>query len=179
MTTSAPTLETSRLILRAHTADDFAAGAAMWADPAVVRHIGGTPSTAQASWMRLLRYGGMWPLLGYGYWAVEEKASGQFIGELGFADFKREMEPSIAGIPELGWALASPFHGKGFATEGLRAALQWGDAHLNAPLTVCIINPENVASVRVAQKIGYVEKSRSSLGGQETILFERPRSLDS
>ncbi|MFN2527380.1 MAG: GNAT family N-acetyltransferase [Candidatus Baltobacteraceae bacterium] len=175
MAASAPQLETSRLILRAHRADDLAACAAMWADPNVVRHIGGKPSTVQATWYRMMRYGGLWPLLSYGYWAAVEKASGLFIGELGFADFKREMEPSIEGIPELGWAFASPFHGKGFATEALHALAAWGDEHIDAPLTVCIIDPQNIPSVRVAQKTGYVEKVRSSLVGEETILFERPR----
>lgn len=147
----------------------------MWADPNVVRHIGGNASSMQTTWFRMMRYGGMWPLLGYGYWAVVEKASGLFIGELGFADFKREMKPSIEGIPELGWAFASPFHGKGFATEALHALAAWGDRHIDAPLTVCIINPQNAASVRVAQKTGYVEKVHTRLGGEETILFERPR----
>jgi len=175
----APELETNRLILRAHRADDLEACAAMWADPNVVRHIGGNPSTLQATWFRMMRYGGMWPLLGYGYWAAVEKATGLFIGELGFADFKREMEPSILGIPELGWAFVSPSHGKGFATEALRALAAWGDEHIDAPLTVCIINLQNISSIRVAQKTGYVEKVRSWLGGEETILFERPRLLNS
>ena len=61
---AAPTLETPRLALRAHRRDDFAACAAMWADPEVVRHIGGRTFSAEESWSRLLRYGGLWTLLG-------------------------------------------------------------------------------------------------------------------
>jgi RimJ/RimL family protein N-acetyltransferase len=61
--------------------------------------------------------------LSYGYWAVEEKTSGRYVGELGFADFKRDIVPSIEGMPELGWALVPQFHGKGYATEALRAAV--------------------------------------------------------
>lgn len=57
-------------------------------------------------------------MLGYGYWAVEEKVSGHYVGELGFADFKRDIQPSIEGMPELGWALVPRAHGKGYATEG-------------------------------------------------------------
>lgn len=129
--------------------------------------------------MKILRYAGLWELLGFGYWAVEEKSSGQFIGELGFADFKRVMQPPIDGIPELGWAFASAFHAKGYATEGLRAALEWADANIDSARTVCIISPENAASIRVAQKIGYAEKLRTMLGEHETILCERTRSLDS
>lgn len=129
--------------------------------------------------MKILRYAGLWELLDFGYWAVEEKISRQFIGELGFADFKRMMQPPIDGIPELGWAFASAFHAKGYATEGLCAALRWADANLDAAHTVCIISPQNTASIRVAQKIGYVEKLRTMVGEHETILFERARSVDS
>ena len=67
--------------------------------------------------------------MGFGHWAVEEKASGDFIGDLGFADFKRDIQPSIQGLPELGWVLASRAHGKGYATEAVRAAIAWGAAH--------------------------------------------------
>lgn len=73
--------------------------------------------------------------------------------------FKRELIPSIEGIPELGWALATPAHGKGFATEAVRTALRWGDEHLERSQTVCIIAPDNVASIHVAEKCGYQECS--------------------
>ena len=151
----APTLETERLRLRAHRVDDFAALATMWAEPRVYRHIGGKPSTPQEAWMRLLRYGGLWPLLGYGYWAVEEKASGCFIGDIGFADFKRDITPSIDGIPELGWALAPEAHGRGYASEAIAAICTWGDAHFDGHRCSCLIAPENGASIRVAEKAGF------------------------
>lgn len=84
----------------------------MWCDPLVLLHTIGTPSTEQQSWMRMLRYVGHWQLMGYSYWAIEEKSSSKFIGEIGFADFKRNLTPSIDGIPEAGWALASHAHGR-------------------------------------------------------------------
>ena len=65
-----PVLETERLILRAHRLDDFPAFAAMWAEPLTVRYISGKPSTENQSWMRLLTFSGLWPLLGFGIWAV-------------------------------------------------------------------------------------------------------------
>ena len=80
----------------------------------------------------MLSYLGHWSLMSFGYWALEEKETGRFIGELGFADFKRDIEPSLKGIPELGWALASPAHGKGYATEALRVVGAWGDARFGA-----------------------------------------------
>jgi RimJ/RimL family protein N-acetyltransferase len=168
----APAIETERLVLRAHRLDDFDACVAMWSDPIVTRYIGGKPSTAQETWFRMLRYAGHWDFLRYGYWAVIEKSSGVFIGELGFADYRRDIA-SIEGVPELGWALIPSAHGKGYATEALRGAVAWGDEHLEAGRTVCIIHPENAASLRVAQKLGYREIDRVIFGGQPTVLFER------
>src|ERR1700683_3795866 len=119
-----PVLETERLKLRGPPLDDFPKFAAMWADPNVCRYIGGKPLNEEESWTKFLRYAGHWSLLGFGYWAVQEKSSGNFVGEIGFADYKRELEPSLKGEPEIGWVLASAAHGKGYATEAVRAATQ-------------------------------------------------------
>ncbi len=169
-----PILETARLRLRGHRLDDFAACSAMWADPVVTRHIGGKPSTQEEVWTRLLRYVGHWAWLGFGYWALEEKASGEFIGELGFADFKRDIEPLLKDMPELGWALVSRAHGKGYATEAVGAATVWGDEHFGRKQTACLIHPENLASIRVAEKCGYRESQRTTYKDHEVILSVRP-----
>jgi RimJ/RimL family protein N-acetyltransferase len=170
---SVPVLETLRLKLRRHRIDDLGACAAMWADPDVVRHIGGRPFTEEETWWKLLRYAGLWALLGYGYWVIEDKATGGFLGELGFADFHRDITPSIDGLAELGWVLASHAHGRGYATEAARAVLAWGDAHLDGAQTVCIIAPENSASVRVAEKCGYRLLARTAYKGGPALLFRR------
>jgi RimJ/RimL family protein N-acetyltransferase len=170
---SAPILETERLRLRSFRLEDYDDLAATWADPVVVRHIGGRPSTAEESWGRLLRYGGLWPLLGFGYWAVEERATGRYVGDVGFADFRRDLTPSIGGVPEAGWVLASWAHGKGFATEAVRAALAWGDGSLHSRRTVCLIDAGNAGSIRVAQKCGYVEYARSTYKGEAVTFFQR------
>lgn len=172
---TAPVLQTGRLTLRGHTRADFDESAAMWADPRVTRHIGGRPFTQEESWARVLRYGGLWALLGYGYWVVVERASGRFVGEVGLADFRREVTPALGDAPEAGWVLAAWAHGRGYATEAVRAALAWGDAHLAAPRTVCMIAPENAASLRVAQTCGFREYVRASYKGEETLLLERLR----
>src|SRR5208337_2226490 len=99
-----PVLETERLRLRGHCIDDFSDSAAMWADPAVTRYIGDKPLTEEESWTKFLRYVGHWSLLGFGYWVVEEKATGHFAGEIGFADYKRDLQPSLKGVPEIGWS---------------------------------------------------------------------------
>jgi RimJ/RimL family protein N-acetyltransferase len=171
--TTIPLLETARLHLRPHRIHDFPACAAMWADAGVTRFIGGRPFSEEETWARFLRYAGHWSYLGYGYWAIEERESGEFIGEIGFADFKREIEPSIKGTPELGWALLPRVHGRGFATEAVQAALQWGQDFLASPRVVCLIHPHNAQSIRVATKCGFVESVRTTYKDQPTILFAR------
>jgi RimJ/RimL family protein N-acetyltransferase len=172
MVTEAPVVETERLVLRAHRLDDFPAFAAIWADPIVVKHIGGKPSTEQASWMRMLRYPGHWSLVGFGFWALEEKASKRLAGEVGFMRFKREIEPSIGDTPEAGWVLAPWAHGKGYATEAVKAALAWKDAKLGGK-TVCLIDAANVGSFRVAEKCGFRRWVETSIEGTPAQLFER------
>ncbi len=108
-----PIIETERLRLRGHSMDDFAHCTALWGDAAVTQYIGGKPLTAEECWSRFLRYFGHWSLLGFGYWVVEERESGDFVGEAGFADYKREMEPPLEDAPELGWVLAPAKHRKG------------------------------------------------------------------
>ncbi len=168
-----PRLETARLILRAHHASDLPACAAMWADPEVVRYISGRPSTREQTWARLLRYRGFWALLGYGYWAVVEKTTGAYVGEVGFFDVLREIVPSIEGVPEVGWILATAFHGTGFATEAMKAAITWADEHLCATRTVALIAPENTASTRLAERLGYVVAETTTFAGAATLLLYR------
>jgi RimJ/RimL family protein N-acetyltransferase len=169
----APPLETERLLLRGHRPEDFPDCAAMWGDPEVTRHIGGRPFTEEETWSRLLRYAGHWTLLGFGYWVVREKSTGLFVGEVGFADMKRAIDPPFGGAPEIGWALARRSHGLGYATEAVREAVAWGQQHFERERTVCLIDPDNARSIRVAQKCGYREYARATYHGAPTILFER------
>jgi RimJ/RimL family protein N-acetyltransferase len=168
-----PILETERLRLRAHRLEDFVHSAAMWADARITEHIGGKPQSEEESWTRFLRYAGHWSVMGFGYWVVEEKASGNFLGEVGFADYKRDIQPSLKGVPEIGWVLAARAHGQGFATEAVRAAVAWGDEYFPSKRTACIIAPENVASVRVADKCGYREFQRTTYKGKPALMLER------
>ncbi len=121
--------------------------------------------------MRLLRYPGLWSLLGYGYWAIEEQASGRCIGDIGYADFKRDIIPPLDDRPELGWVLASDVHGKGYATEALTAVMAWGRAHFGQHQSVCIIAPENAASIRVATKAGFQLHGETTYHGSPVLLF--------
>ena len=145
----------------------------MWRDPQVVQYTIGSASTPQRTWLRLLAYRGHWALMGFGYWALQSKSTGRYIGELGFADFHREMEPSIDGVPEIGWALAVEEQGKGYATEALRRVIGWGDAHLGVTRTVCIIHRENVRSTHLARKFGYSVVLRAATDDEPHALLAR------
>ncbi len=174
MLTTAPPLDTARLTLRAHRLEDFPECAQLWADPQVTRFIGGKPATSEEVWAKVLRNAGHWALLGYGYWVVREKGTGRFVGEVGLADLHRTLQPSLAGAPESGWVLSPWAHGKGFATEAVTAVLAWGAAHLpGGGRTVCIIDPGNEASLRVARKCGYREWVRTTYREEPVILLER------
>jgi RimJ/RimL family protein N-acetyltransferase len=168
-----PVLETERLRLRGHRADDFEASAAMWADPRVTQHIGGRPSTREESWRRFMGFPGHWVLMGYGYWLIEEKASGAYVGDGGFATFHRELGDYSFDAPEQGWALTPAMHGKGYATEAAQAMLRWAEQHFRRTDFVCMIAPENAPSLRVAEKLGYRAYARTDYRGEPSILFRR------
>lgn len=167
-----PVLETERLRLRAHRLNDYEALATMWADPIVHHHLSARPSTREESWLRLLRYPGLWCLLGYGFWAVEEKTSGRCIGDIGYADFKRGI-PAMEGLPEMGWVLAADAHGKGYASEALAVVLPWGQTRFGDRRSACIIAPNNTASIRVATKAGFALAGQTTYRDEPILLFTR------
>jgi RimJ/RimL family protein N-acetyltransferase len=168
-------LVTERLILDGHRPEDFEPLAAMWSDPVIMQGLGGQLSTRQESWMRLLRYRGLWPVLGYGYWAVREKTTGRFVGDIGFADFHREIDPSIDGVPEAGWILAAWAHGRCFAAEAATAAFGWLDGKTGFARSVCLIDPANRASIRLAERCGFRSPVTVAFRGAASLLFTRER----
>lgn len=170
MTIDIPVIETERLVLRGHRAADLDDVAALWRDPDVTRYTIGRPASREEAWARLLRYVGHWALAGHGLWQVRERDSGRFVGEVGFADFQRDLAFSFDGAPEAAWVFAPHAHGRGYATEAMTAALAWiARSH---PRTVCIINPENAPSLRVAARVGYREIARTSYRDSAVIVFE-------
>ncbi|HTT97734.1 MAG TPA: GNAT family N-acetyltransferase [Rhizomicrobium sp.] len=171
--TDIPVLETERLVLRGHTLDDFPAYAVMWTDPVVTRFIGGVPLTEEESWAKFMRIAGHWALFGYGFWAIIEKASGKRVGEAGILNMKRDMQPSFHGVPEIGWGLLPDVHGNGYATEATKAIIAWGEKHFGKVRMVCIIDPENIPSLRVAERCGFRQVALSTYKGDPTVLLER------
>ncbi len=172
---NAPVLYTGRLILRPHRISDLDDCAEMWGDPAVTQHILAAPSTRSQTWSRMLNYAGLWSMLGFGYWAIEERSSHEFVGDVGLADFHRAIDPPINGTPEAGWVLATKFWGQGYATEAIRAVLAWADASLVYDRTVCLVAPGNDASVRVAKNARFVETGTATFNGEPTMLFVRAK----
>ena len=175
MPVSAPRLETERLILRGFERGDLDDFAATLADPEVVRHLAIQPMSREDSFRRLLLAAGQWPILGMGMWAVESRASGRVVGHCGFFDMERDMEPSIRGEPEAGWIFDRSVHGQGIAFEACAAALAWADSTLDADTIPAIIAPGNSASMRLAERLGFVREPDAIYKDEPIALFRRSR----
>jgi RimJ/RimL family protein N-acetyltransferase len=172
MITVAPTLETARFRLRAATRADFEGYAAMWADPRVTVFIGGDPRDRNSSWHRFLEIPGLWALLGFGYWVFTDIRDDSFVGCGGLSDFERGI-PELVGYPEAGWAITPDWWGKGAASEIIGAALAWADTVLGVAEVRCIISPDNGASERVAEKLGFKPIGFSDVLADPVTIFAR------
>jgi RimJ/RimL family protein N-acetyltransferase len=168
-----PTIETPRLRLRAIEETDLERWSAVMADERTVRYVGGSVLGREEVWRRLLSSRGLWAMYGYGYWAAERKEDGVMVAQVGFADFKREMTPSIEGLPEAGWIVAPDAWGQGVASEALGACLDWADRTLGPREIVAIIDHENAASIRVADKLGFTAREEAIYKGEPILLFRR------
>ncbi|MBL9018083.1 MAG: GNAT family N-acetyltransferase [Myxococcales bacterium] len=173
-------LETERLVLREPTLADFADSYAMLSNEQVMRHVGGKPLTEEEAWARLHRHAGQWALLGFGIWVVRDRG-GTYVGEVGFLELHRAVTPRLTSV-EVGWMLAASAHGKGYATEAMRAALAWGDVHVRAapldPALVrgrfeAIIDAGNAPSIRVAEKLGFTRLGTGEYKGEQVVMFRR------
>jgi RimJ/RimL family protein N-acetyltransferase len=142
-------LETARLWLRPFRDQDLDPYAAMCADPEVMRYVGERGVlTREDAWRQLAMLTGHWQLRGFGMWAVEERATGVFVGRVGLH------YPEGWPDRELAWALARPFWGRGYATEAARAALGEAFGRLGWSRVISLIDPANARSVRLAERLG-------------------------
>lgn len=153
-----PALETPRLRLRGFEPRDFEAFAELCADVEVMRFVGPAVGRAEA-WRLLATIVGHWALRGYGLWALEERATGRFVGRAGL--WNPEGWPGL----EVGWTLRREDWGKGYATEAGRAALDWAFGTLGAEHVISLIHPANARSVRVATRLGERRERRVLLNG--------------
>lgn len=141
-----PVVETERLILREFRGDDFEPMADFYADP--ISSFYGGPCNREEAWRKFAIYPGHWSLRGYGPWALEEKATGDFVGLSGL------WFPEGWPEPEITWALIPRHHGKGYATEAARRALVAAYEEFGWPTAVSVVALENAASARVAERLG-------------------------
>lgn len=140
-------IQTERLNLRQWTQDDYQAFALYYADEANAKYVGGKKDGEQA-WRHMALQVGHWALKGFGYWAVDEKSTGQFVGCVGLWQ-----SPSWPEL-ELGYWLAREQRGKGYALEGCRRAIEFARRELEAKSLVSYIDPENSPSIRLAELLG-------------------------
>ena len=169
----APTLVTERLVLRHVRPSDVEYFAETHADEDVMRHVGGAVSREDA-WRRALTGAGFWSVLGIGLWAVERQSDGETIGHVGFFDFQRDMQPSIAGEPEMGWIFSAKAQGSGYASEAGRAALDWFDSSIGPISVPAIIDLENSPSMRLAERLGFERQADAIYRGEPIGFFRRP-----
>jgi RimJ/RimL family protein N-acetyltransferase len=149
MTEIIPTLYTERLLLRGFTVDDFEPFATIVSDPEVVRYLDdGSPISREDCWRGMALFIGHWHLRGYGWWAVEDRRTGDFLGRIGL--YSPEGWPGI----EVGWLLRREAWGCGLATEGATAALEFAFDVVGADHVISLIDARNTRSIRVAEKIG-------------------------
>lgn len=160
------TLETQRLLLRWFRESDFEDFCKICADAEVMRFLGdGKPMTPMEVWRQMATFMGHWYFRGYGIWAVEEKSTGQVVGRIGF------MNP--AGWPgfELGWTLGRDSWGKGYATEGARRALEHAFTEMDREHVISLIAPDNVASIRVASRLGEKVEGQTEVLGHDVLIY--------
>ena len=166
-------LTTKRLRLVPHAPEHFEAYAEFWAkDPGPFLR-GLAPMHQSDAWTRLLRHYGHWTAFGYGPFLGFDE-NNVLVAEAGYLDFKRGVSERFDGVPEGMWKIDLAYNGQGLATETMAAITAWYDARRIAPRAVCMIDPANTASIKVAQRLGFTEFGRTTYRDTPVILFERP-----
>ncbi|HMA15550.1 MAG TPA: GNAT family N-acetyltransferase [Kiloniellaceae bacterium] len=156
MTTAAvPTLATGRLLLRPWRDGDLAPFAALNGDPEVMAHFPKTLTPAESDAMAG-RIQAALAERGFGWWAAEAPGVAPFIGFIGLSvpDFGAHFLPPGHRVVEVGWRLARPFWGRGYATEGAREALRFGFEALGLAEIVAFTTTTNARSQAVMRRLG-------------------------
>jgi ribosomal-protein-alanine N-acetyltransferase len=160
-------VETERLLLRQWRIDDLDAFAAMMADASVSRHLAdGRPLSRLEAWRGLMTFAGAWRLQGFAHWALELRATGEFVGRAG------PWQPDGWPALEIGWAVAPRHQGRGYATEAGRAAQRVVWEAMRPRRLVSLVRPGNEASVAVARKLGGRLSETIDLIGSPALVFD-------
>ena len=142
-----PTIETDRLILRPPSPDDFEAWATFYEDADALKYIGGA-QVRSVAWRTFIQAAGAWAMQGYGMFSVLEKETGRWIGRVG------ANHPEGWPGTEVGWAIERAAWGKGYAYEAAVASLDYVTEQLGWTEVIHCIAPENLASRRLAERLG-------------------------
>jgi RimJ/RimL family protein N-acetyltransferase len=151
-----PELRTERLLMRGWSDEDLDELASIYADVETVRWVGSPEGkNREETWRHMAYLVGHWELRGFGLWAVEELESSALVGQIGL--LFPEGWPDL----EVGWVVARPHWGKGYAPEAGRASMKWAQDELGADHVVSLIADDNERSARVAEKLGMAVEGRA------------------
>ncbi|HEY4187648.1 MAG TPA: GNAT family N-acetyltransferase [Polyangia bacterium] len=165
-------LETPRLALRPFRADDVQAAFGWFGDPAVMRFVpGAADASLEATRARLAAYETHQAQHGFSKWMVFERATGLPVGDSGLLLLDATGEMNADGEVDLGFRLARPFWGRGYATEVATAWVTLAFGELRLPRLTAFCHPDNAASLRVLRKLGMRSTGRIQAKGMQPETF--------
>lgn len=162
-----PTLDAGDVTLRAVRESDLDAIAAFYATER--SHFVGGPLDRINCWRVISGSLGHWALRGYGYWQIEDKASGQTAGACGFI-FREGWEE-----PELGWQVWDGFEGRGIAYQAVQAARAHGARNFGLDGVISYIRPDNARSRRLAERLGATLEKEGDFLGKPCLVYRHPK----
>jgi RimJ/RimL family protein N-acetyltransferase len=160
-----PSLTTDRLDLRMLQESDFDEYAAIHMDPEVTKYTARFHMNRMDAWRHLAMIAGHWHLIGFGMWGVFEKDTGALVGRVGF--HKPDGWPDF----ELGWTIGRNWWGKGYASEAAKRCVEFAFREMDRDHLISLIDPENTASIRVAERIGETLQGEEVLGGHRVLVY--------
>lgn len=164
--TLVPVIETARLRLRPNRLEDFDAFAAFYASPRAELR-GGRRDRIDA-WRGFCAEIGHWQLRGYGFWGVEERATGAYVGQVGL--YYPEGWPE----PEIGWLVMEDFEGRGYAREAALASRAHAYGELGWRTAVSVIHADNTRSIRLAERLGAWLDGSCDMRGTPMLIYRHP-----
>lgn len=178
-------LETERCLVREMTLQDLPALYELYHSRSVTRYLEDLEEDRQTEETKLNAHiNCMYRFYGYGMWAVVEKATGQLIGRAGFGHLSAKEEPRSefeqrtvenGPMPELGYLIAADKQRRGYAAEVCRAILDYGWRKLGFSTVYCMIREENRASIRLAEKLGFVREQLVEENGTKLLRYKTER----
>ena len=162
-------IETDRLVMTRPTLDDAPMIEAMINSEGVGRYL---PSNSpEDAFNRVLRNEGGWSFYGSGPLIVREKAGGALAGQCGLFHGRRGLGEDFDPFPEAGWVIAADYHGKGYAGEAMVAILDWVRREHGVRRVVAIIDPDNLPSIRLAEKMGFGDIGQAIYKDSKVVRF--------